>query len=69
MFETTMINQLEYHHDKNQILKTEIIKKINFWYLIDCEEIRAIDGFLDGDIHLLAIGKYGEFFKSAGEDK
>ena len=44
-------------------------KKITYWDLIDCAEIRSIDGSLDGEINTLAICKSGEFFISAGEDK
>ena len=69
MFETTMFKQLIYHPDESQILTTGTNKKITYWDLIDCAEIRSIDGSLDGEINTLAICKSGEFFISAGEDK
>merc|ERR1712070_559039 len=69
MFEATMFKQLVYHPDDSQILTTGSNRKITYWDAIDAQEIRIMDGSLDGEVNTLSINKSGEYFISGGEDK
>lgn len=69
MFESTMFKQLAFFPDDSQILTCGSDKKITYWDSIDAEEIRMIDGSLEGEINSLSISKSGETFVSAGEDR
>jgi len=69
LFETTMFKQLVYHPDESQILTVGTDKKITYWDTIDAQEIRSIDGALDGEINSVAMCESGEYFVTAGEDK
>ena len=64
-----MFKQLIYHTDESQILTKGTNKKITYWDLIDCAEIRSNDCSLDSEINTLAICKSWEFFINAGEVK
>ena len=61
MFETTMLKRLIYHPDECQILTIDTDEKITYWDLIYNEEIRSIDGSLDGEINTLAMYKNADF--------
>jgi WD40 repeat protein len=69
MFESTMFKQLVFYPDDSQILTCGSDKKITYWDTIDAEEIRSMDGSLEGEINSLSITKSGETFVSAGEDR
>lgn len=69
MFESTMFKQLTFYPDDSQIITCGSDKKITYWDTIDAEEIRCIDGSLEGEINSLSITKSGESFVSAGEDR
>lgn len=69
MFESTMFKQLVYYPDDSQIITCGSDKKITYWDTIDAEEIRMMDGSLEGEINTLSITKSGESFISAGEDR
>lgn len=60
MFEQTMFKSLVFHPDDSQILTTGSNKKITYWDIIDAQEIRMIDGSLDGEVTSLSISKYFE---------
>lgn len=55
--------------DNSQILTTGSNKKITYWDLIDEQDLRSVDGALDGGLTTLDIFESGEHFVSAGEDK
>lgn len=69
MFESTMFKQLSYYPDDSQILTCGSDKKITYWDTTDAEEIRMLDGSLEGEINSICISSSGESFVSAGEDK
>jgi WD40 repeat protein len=69
MFESTMFKQLAFYPDDSQIITCGSDKKITYWDTIDAEEIRMMDGSLEGEINSLCISKTGETFISAGEDR
>ena len=69
MFESTMFKQIVYYPDDSQILTCGSDKKITYWDTVEAEEIRMMDGSLEGEINSLSITKSGETFVSAGEDK
>lgn len=69
MFESTMFKQLCFYPDDSQIITCGSDKKITYWDTIDSEEIRMMDGSLEGEINSLSITKSGETFVSAGEDR
>lgn len=69
MFESTMFKELVFYPDDTQILTCGSDKKITYWDTIDAEEIRMMDGSLEGEINSLSISKSGETFVSVGEDR
>lgn len=69
MFESTMFKQLAFYPDDSQIITCGSDKKITYWDTIDAEEIRMMDGSIEGEINTLAISKSGESFISGGEDR
>ena len=69
MFESTMFKQLVFYPDDSQIITCGSDKKITYWDTIDAEEIRMMDGSLEGEINSLSITNSGETFVSAGEDR
>lgn len=68
MFESTMFKDLIYYPDNSQILTCGSNKKITYWDSCDAEEIRMLDGSIEGEITSLSITKSGETFASVGED-
>lgn len=69
MFESTMFKQVVLYPDDSQLLTCGSNKKITYWDSVDAQDIRMMDGSLEGGLNSLSMSKHGESFISAGEDR
>eukprot|EP01062_Namystynia_karyoxenos_P031382 TRINITY_DN2327_c0_g1_i1.p1 TRINITY_DN2327_c0_g1~~TRINITY_DN2327_c0_g1_i1.p1 ORF type:complete len:681 (+),score=209.75 TRINITY_DN2327_c0_g1_i1:127-2043(+) len=69
MYAQTYFKAVAFSPDESQILTTGSDKKITYWDMFECCEVRELEGSKTGEIYSLDISPCGQYFATGGADK